>query len=691
MVKKKLILTLTVILLAFGIGARADNVVKVGSATGTPGDTVTITVAMDNSDAVSALQLQLPLPEGCKLVDGSARTCERTSGHSVTVGVKNDSINLLVYSSSMETVQGTSGDVATFMLKLGNQPATLPLVVGKMILTDTSGNVLNSSSESGKVTVLTAKADYSSREIDFGRVPIRGTYTQNLTINNIGNAELTVSALEFSAKELSSDVALPFNVEAGGSKTITLIYKPTVRGRISETVRVVCNSISKLNTITLVANPYAVNELHIDDASGIADSTVTIHLKVNSMDAISGFQFEFALPAQLKYVDGSFKLSDRKVDHQGVATLKNDTLRLIAYSLNDKTFTDNDGELASFDVKLNGQYGTNIEAYKAVLTANIDGKDQNVMSDKYSAYVNISSPILNAASDIDMGATPVTENATCTLQVNNYGSAPLTVSRVVFDTLYFSVSDTLPMTIEPWNSKTLTIVYEGQAQQSYNSVMHLYCNDPNQRMWNVNLKGSRFAPNYISVVAPDIYVGDSLKVNVSLSNYDPINGLQFDVSYPQDYFTPVEKLAATSRTQGLSLQARDMGNGTCRYFVYSLSDASMSPGDGEIFTISFAPKGKAPAGDYELNVTGIKLGTPDMADKYAGEDITTNFKVKAFLLGDVNEDGVVNIADATAITSYTIGNTPSIFNARVADVNLDNIINIADATMIKSQVIGNNK
>lgn len=686
--QKKLFFALTAALLAFGLGTRADNVVTIGNATGTPGSTVTVSVSLDNTDAVSALQLRMAMPDGCKLVEGSAQTGTRATTHSVTVGVKADTLSLLVYSQSMTALTGNSGEVASFQLQLGNQPATLTLAASKLILTDTDGNTLAGSTTSGTLTVLTAKAAYNARTVDFGRVPIRGTYTQQLTINNVGNAPLTVTALDFSAPELSSDIALPFTVEAGGSQTVTLKYAPIVRGRISETLRVVCNSSSKLNTITLVALPYAVNELHVGDASGIADSTVTIPLRVNNMDDISGFQFEFALPAQLQYVDGSFKLSDRKADHQGLATVKGDTLRLIAYSLNDKAFADDDGEIGSFQVKLNGRNSTDLSAYKAILTATIDGKNQDVMSDKYTGRVTIASPVLNATASIDMGATPVTEDAVSTLTISNYGSAPLTVSRVVFDTLQFSVKETLPLTIAAGQSGELTLVYDGQAQRAYNTLMHLYCNDPEQRMWDVRLKGSRFAPNYLSMETPDIYSGDTLKVKVSLSNYDPINGLQFDISYPQQYFTPVEKIVGTSRTDGLSLQARNMPDGTCRYFVYSLSDASVSPADGEIFTFALAPKDSIPAGDYQLSVTNIKLGTPDMADKYAGEDMTVGFKVSTFLLGDVNGDGKVNVVDIMTISQYLREIQPAVFIERAADVNGDKKINVVDI-MTLAEIIRN--
>ncbi len=624
---KKLFTACVLVLLAVANGMQAGNTIHISSTKGSPGSTVSVSVSMDNTDAVSAMQIQIPMPDNCTLVEGSATAADRASNHSVTAGVKDGVLNLFVFSQSMATLSGTSGEVMTFKLKLGNQPSTTTLQPSAIILTNTEGNKVDAKAESGTVTVEAAKAEYGSMTVDFGRVPIRGTYTSSLTINNTGNAPLTVTALEFSAFEFSSDANLPLTIEAGGSQTITLTYAPTVRGEVSKTLKVVCNSSSKLNTITLKATPYAVNELHVDDASGIADSTVEIHLRMNNMDPINGFQFEFNMPDQLKYVDGSFTLSNRKTDHQSVASLDGSTLKLIAYSLSDQAFTGNDGEIASFRVKLSGQYGTSLDASKAILTATLDGKVTDVLSDKYGGYVNILSPVLSTQSELDMGRTPVTEDATATLTVNNYGQAPLTISRVVFDSLGFSVKETLPLTIQPYENKSLTVVYNGQTQSDFSSIMQLYCNDPNQRMWNVKLSGNRFAPNYVSMSSKNIYTGDTLKVDLSLSNYDPINGLQFDVSYPKDYFTPVGTVTGTDRTKGLSMQVRDLGNDTCRYFIYSLTNTSIAPGSGKICTIAFAPKADIPTGSYSVSVTKVKVGSSELKDKYAGNDFTMRFKV----------------------------------------------------------------
>lgn len=52
------------------------------------------------------------------------------------------------------------------------------------------------------------------------------------------------------------------------------------------------------------------------------------------------------------------------------------------------------------------------------------------------------------------------------------------------------------------------------------------------------------------------------------------------------------------------------------------------------------------------------------------------------LQGDVNCDGVVNIADVTVLIDYLLGNVPEDFDTNAADVNDDGLINIADVTAL---------
>ena len=677
--------------LGASLGLQADNIIHIGNASGSPGEEATVSVALTNSDAVSAMQLQVTMPEGISLVDGSAELASRATDHSATIGVKDGVLNIMVYSMNMTALSGNEGDVVSFRVRLGNQPGQFALSAQEVILTGADGNVLGASATNGSVTIVAPKAQYNSMTVDFGHVPIRDTYAKTVTVSNVGNAPLTVEGLVFSDGAFSSTTTFPLTINAGGNATVNITYAPTERGAIEETMKVLCNSISKLNTIKLTADPFAVNELHVQNASGIADETVTLNLTMNNMDDITGFQWEFNLPSQLEYVDGSFQLSDRKADHTFVTTLKDGVLRMVCYSITDTPFTGSDGDIASFDVIIRGRNNVTVTPDKAVLSAMVKGKVTNVLSAKYGGTVTVRSPRLNTGNSIAMGETPIISNAEKTFTVRNQGSAPLTISRVVFnqDHLSLKESATLPIVIESNKTVTLTVVYDGIEEVSYESFMQIYSNDPEQRVYNVKVSGSRLTPNYLSFEAEDTYtVDDVLAVNVNLNNYDPINGLQFDVTYTPEWYEPTDGFTTTTRAEGLTLNWRKVSDNTVRYFVYSLSDAIIESGEGQILSIPFMQKSGVTEGLYQMSVTNIVLGTANLTDKFSGTDQSFSFNVKSYLAGDVNGDGVVDIVDAVQIINAYLSNTTDVLNKRLADMNGDNAIDIVDAVIIINQYLG---
>lgn len=682
------------------LAIHADNVISLSSVQGAPNEEVTVSVSLQNSEAVAALQLSIPLDDQLTLVEGSAVLSSRATSHQVTVGVKDGVLNVMVYSLSMAPLSGTSGEVVSFKLKLGRDPKDIELTPSKTVLTTDNGQAATATSESGEVSIRTAKAQYGSMEVDFGHVPILETYTQSVWVTNVGNEPLTITALTFSdVNVFLTTTTLPLTIEAGGTEELNVTYQPVERGSVERTMQVVCNSISKLNTIALKADPFAVNELHVQDASGVSDGEATIHLTMNNMDAITGFQFEFALPDELQYVDGSFALSNRKADHALLATLNSGVLRAISYSSSNAAFSGNDGEIASFRVKLSGRYGLTLEAQKAILTAQIKGVTTDVLSAHYGGYVDISSPRLSVNSSINMGRVPVTEDCTYELSLYNDGSAPLTVSRVVFDNEALSVQETVPLTIDAWESQTLTVMYSSVEEKDFAATMQIYSNDPGQRLKNIAVTGNRFAPNYLAFNVPDVLMAGNLMVKVNLDNYDAINGLQFDVKVPTAtvgkntvaLYQPKENgVTLTSRATGMTVVVHQVANDTFRYFCYFISGSGISKGNGSVMTLAFAPSDALTEGDYQLQVSGITLGTADLANKYAGDsELTYTFNVADVLLGDANQDGEVDVADIIAIANHILGSTPSTFSSAAADMNGDGEIDVADIIAIANHILGN--
>lgn len=670
------------------MGAKAGNIVTISSTEGAPGDEVTVSIGLQNTDILSSLQVSIPLDENLTLVSGSGVLGSRCTSHSMTVGVKDGMLNVFIYSISMAAISGTSGEVASFKLKLGNQPSTISLNPSKIVLTNTSGTVVNGTAQAGTVTTRCAKAQYSTMEVDFGKVPIRSTYQKTVNVTNVGNADLTITDLVFSdVNVFSSTTTLPINIGAGQSKQLNITYAPVERGNISKTLKVECNSVSKLNTIALKAQPFAVNELHIQPASGISDEEVTVSMTMNNMDAISGYQVEFNLPEQFEYVENSFVLSERKQDHVGMATLNGNTLRIIVYSPSDKRFTGNDGEIGTFKVKLVGRIGTMLTPSKTVLSATINSKVDNVVSDVYGGNISIQSPQISCNNTLNFGAVSITEACEETFTIGNYGSSPLTISRIVFNNEAMSIKESLPIVIPTYGNANVTVVCSSVEQTAFEGTMNIYSNDPDQRMITVKVSGSRFAPNYMTVNTTDIATFDELAIDISLDNYDAITGVQFDVQYPSQYEPFGGNVSVSERTTGVTVTTRQIDDHTLRCFCYSLTGGSIAAGTGKVMTLSFKPiGGNAPTGNYNVSVNNVKLGTSELADKYAGTNLQTSFRVYKLLLGDVNNDGRINMSDVNFIVNYILGNPVNTFSAKAADVNKDGEIGMPDVMFILNYI-----
>jgi hypothetical protein len=436
----------------------------------------------------------------------------------------------------------------------------------------------------------------------------------------------------------------------------------------------------------LIATPYAVNELRLGNASGSTDEEVTITVSMKNMDAINGLQMEIELPNDLEYVNGSFSLSDRKQDHVASATVSDNVLSIVAYSISDKVFTGNDGEVGSFKVKILGSNNVYLNIQKAMLASTVDGKSVDVLSGKYGCTVHVKSPYLYAANSLDFGSIPIYQkNVEKAYTIRNYGDAPLTISNIVFANGLFTVKETLPMTIEPSSNKTITVVCEAKEEGDFSTTMEIYSNDPNRRLYIVNVTGNIFTPDYLTgtVKAQE----DEVLLYIALNNSSDIYGIQFDINSSIDFTSSADNITLTERGKNLSATINRISEGKLRMVAYSKNDQYIGGGEGRVMTIKLVPMEPLTDGDYTMTLNDIVLGAKGMTNIYAGTDISITYKVGT-IKGDVNGDGDVDIADAVCIVNYVVGKPNTTFIEAAADANGDGDIDIADAVHIVNYVVG---
>ena len=193
------------------------------------------------------------------------------------------------------------------------------------------------------------------------------------------------------------------------------------------------------------------------------------------------------------------------------------------------------------------------------------------------------------------------------------------------------------MVIAANRNTTVTVVYNSIEEGDFSGIMQIYSNDPDSRLVNVNVIGSRFAPNYMEFAANDVFILDEQKMDVKLDNYDNINGFQFDIKIPTKkinkitttVYKPSETVFTPADTgKNLSVECRQVDEQTYRYFCFFLNGGDIPQGKNTIMRLNFTPTEALELGTCTFTISNIKLSTPDFTNKYAGaSDIPVAFNV----------------------------------------------------------------
>lgn len=618
---KILIILSSLLLCAFA--SYADNALTLSSASGHPGDTVEIALSLENTDGIVAIQLDIPLGTSLSYIAGSCVHTGRTNGHDLTASVVNGTLKIITYSLSLSPYTGNSGEVLRFKLKLGNQPGTIVLEPSQAVVSAANGNSLEASVNNGSVTLLTPEIQVNTPLIDFGHIPIRSTYNRSISITNAGNEPLTISEVIFSNDRFTSDFSAT-TIPAGGSGSITVNYAPIDEGAVSEHVTIVSNSITGSQNVSLVADPFAVNELHVVPVSGYSDSTVTVALTMNNMSEISGMQCKFKMPSALEYVDGSFALSQRAVDHQSWAGMSNDTLTLIAFSLLNAIFSGSEDTIATFRVNLVGTYGNYRLTPLEPILSNVDGV--NKLSASYYANVTIRSPRISCASTLDMGSSSVTETVVKQFSVRNNGNAPLRIDNVMFDQLGFAVQNELPLVIEQYQTVNLDVAYSREMEGNYSANMQIQSNDPSYGVYNVTVSGSRFEPNCMTIVADAYECYENVTLTFDMDNYTDITAVQFDFSYPySQYVVNQSDIGAGDRVNGHSLTTYALNDSVYRVMLFSMQNDVFGGHSGSLISVTMHPVDSLATGTYSASASGVVLSDVSGINKFSCDDPSVTF------------------------------------------------------------------
>ena len=631
----KKILKLLILLISFS--AAAQNTFSISSESEEVGNNFTLDISLTNSTDITAFQLDLSHNENAYQLSSYSALNTRAENHSLTVStVDNNTIRVLVYSASNEVISAGSGTVLSLTFSSENEPGTYNLLMSDIVLSDQNGESISASATSGSVTLLGPRYNLTTTGVNFGEIPINSSPTQSVTIANAGNENLVITSYAIDAP-FSIAQTLPVTITPGNSSSFTVEVDTSSKQEVTSELSFSTNDQDPLRAIqstTIQADIFAVNEIYIGSGQGESNSEITIPVSISNMESFSGFQFDITLPNDVSYVENSTIFSSRSEDHTIAASMiDSNTLRFVSFSSSNTNFTGNDGEVFSFKIIPNINSGTYTLPITNPIISNVELGD--ITSDVYNGSFTINAPFLSTSVQVvDYGNTPITEVQTTNITLTNTGAASLIIDELVFDSSKLSFPLEVPTTLEVNESVTVVLEYAPIQIGSLNENISIRNNSPEEQLI-INVLADVFSPNYLSISDTNVFKGNSYEIPLNLVNNENIRAIQYDLNIPEGFIFDLDNVVETSILNNFTTSISSLGNNNYRFIIYTVSNDFIISGDETILTLPIFVENTIDLGQYTFEISNIVLSS----------ESNQNISSEALRIGYVNVESSLSISE----------------------------------------------
>ena len=188
--------------------------------------------------------------------------------------------------------------------------------------------------------------------------------------------------------------------------------------------------------------------------------------------------------------------------------------------------------------------------------------------------------------------------------------------------------------------------------------------------------------------------GNTVSVDIKLKNISDIAAYSFDLILPEG--VTLEKNAKGKIILTLDEDRHDDHSGTINEMegnIYSIAVLSVSGGeisrnDGTAITFQAVMAESMEEGEYPIRIQTARYSLPNGQMVEVGETQTI-LTIENVLVGDVNDNGVVDIGDAVCIVNHIVGKPNAKFVEKAADMNGNGIFGeIGDAVSVVNDIVG---
>lgn len=199
--------------------------------------------------------------------------------------------------------------------------------------------------------------------------------------------------------------------------------------------------------------------------------------------------------------------------------------------------------------------------------------------------------------------------------------------------------------------------------------------------------------NVIYATNPEVRAGSQAIIPIALKNEAAITAFSFDLKLPEGVTIATDNrgrnvitLDDSRKTESHTLSSNTLSDGTICVACLSLSNEPFDGNDGVVVYVTINVDENMTEGEYRILIENIEMVSPNN-QKYNVEKVVSKLSVFSVILGDVNMDGNISIADAVGIINFVIRTNTSGLDERAADANNDGSVSIADAVFVVNEVV----
>lgn len=446
--------------------------------------------------------------------------------------------------------------------------------------------------------------------------------------------------------------------------------------------------VCALNVNALVSLKLAANSDGTGDVTIAPGSTVTAYIYADLDDNFAGAQYDMYLPAGItmtKAVAGSMiKDEDGELTHSFSKKEYSNYVRFLIYSVDNTFFSPWHADMVKVTLQASSYFTGGSGAFRNIVFSRPMQQSDEISQIPFNIYqmtipatsitLNNNSAMLNIGDFITLSATvaPAEASQSVTWKSSNTNVAEVSASGLV--------------TAKAAGYAKITATTTDGTNLSANCDITVL--GPNIPDTDISTYG-----NILYIANQDAYTGSQVVLPISMKNNAYIVGFQCDLVLPDgvtvvaengEYQIELAETRTTNRKHSLSFNK--LSDGSFRLVCVSLNNAYFSGNNGDVVYVKVnIAKGMA-EGTYPMYLKNIETTTAT-GTLYDVDLCKSTLNVIERIMGDVNKDKKVSVADAACTVSIILGTKLPTWDIPAADMNNDGVTSVADVASIVNLIL----